>query len=100
MTAADAVLAATTATPCGRRVGHRSWTARPKLATTMLDYLDQLSVSQRPGTIQSTDTALRLFAEFVTIDDRRVGAARHVTRAHIEAYKRTLIAPRPPDGAG
>lgn len=98
MTAAETVLAATGA----------GWPARwtpvmdraPKLATTMLTYLDQLSVSQRPGTIQSTDTALRLFAGFVIDYDRRVGAARHVTRAHIEAYKRTLIAPRPPGGAG
>jgi len=28
----------------------------PRLGATMLTYLDQLAVSQRPGTIQSTDT--------------------------------------------
>ena len=38
----------------------------PRLGATMLTYLDQLAVSQRPGTIQSTDTALRLFAGFVS----------------------------------
>jgi site-specific recombinase XerD len=70
----------------------------PRLGATMLTYLDQLAVSQRPGTIQSTDTALRLFAGFVIDHDPRVRRARQVQRPHIEAYKLTLTTPRPPDG--
>ena len=61
----------------------------PRLGATMLAYLDQLAVSQRPGTIQSTDTALRLFAGFVVDHDGRVRSARQVQRRHIEAYKTT-----------
>ena len=57
----------------------------------MLAYLEQLAVSQRPATIQSTDTALRLFAGSVTDHDPRVRRARHVQRRHIEAYKTTLV---------
>jgi len=73
-------------------------TRAPRLGATMLAYLEQLAVSQRPATIQSTDTALRLFAGFVLDHDGRVRRARHVHRRRIEAYKTTLVAPRPPDG--
>ncbi len=70
-------------------------TARaPRLGATMLTYLDQLAVSQRPGTIQSTDTALRLFAGFVLDHDPRLRSVRQLQRRHIEAYKRTLATPR------
>ena len=68
----------------------------PRLGATMLTYLDQLAVSQRPGTIQSTDTALRLFAGFVIDHDPKVRSARQVQRRHIEAYKTTLTAPANP----
>jgi site-specific recombinase XerD len=70
----------------------------PRLGATMLAYLDQLAVSQRPATIQSTDTALRLFAFFVLDHDPKVRSARQVRRPHIEAYKITLTTPRAPDG--
>ncbi len=74
-------------------------TARaPRLGATMLTYLDQLAVSQRPGTIQSTDTALRLFAGFVLDHDPGLRSVRQVRRPHIEAYKRTLVEPRQPEG--
>ena len=74
-------------------------TARaPRLGATMLAYLDQLAVSQRPATIQSTDTALRLFAGFVLDHDPKLRSARQVQRRHIEAYKTTLVTPREPDG--
>jgi integrase len=70
-------------------------TRAPRLAATMLAYLDQLAVSQRPATIQSTDTALRLFAGFVLGHDPRVRRVRHVQRRHIEVYKTALTTPRP-----
>src|SRR5207342_1267766 len=54
--------------------------------------------SQRPATIQSTDTALRLFAGFVLDHDPKLRSARQVQRAHIEAYKTMLTTPREPDG--
>src|SRR6476660_274589 len=74
-------------------------TARaPRLGATMLTYLDQLAVSQRPATIQSTDTALRLFAGFVIDHDPKLRSARQLQRAHIEAYKTMLTTPREPDG--
>ena len=53
----------------------------------MLAYLDQLAVSQRPATIQSTDTALRLFASFVLDHDPKLRSVRQLQRRHIEAYK-------------
>ena len=64
----------------------------------MLAYLDQLAVSQRPATIQSTDTALRLFASFVLDHDPKLRSARQLQRRHIEAYKTTLTTPREPGG--
>jgi site-specific recombinase XerD len=69
-------------------------TRAPRLAATMLTYLDQLAVSQRPATVQSTDTALRLFASFVIDHDPKVRSVRQVQRRHIEAYKTTLTTPR------
>jgi site-specific recombinase XerD len=66
----------------------------PRLGTTMLAYLDQLAVSHRRATVQSTDSALRSFASFVLDRDGRVRSARQLQRRHIEAYMPTLITPR------
>jgi integrase len=70
----------------------------PRLGATMLAYLDQLAVSQRPATIQSTDTALRLFAGVVLDHDPKLRSVRQLQRHHIEAYKTMLKTPRKSDG--
>jgi integrase len=70
----------------------------PRLGATMLAYLEQLAVSHRPATIQSTDSALRLFASFVLDHDPKVRSVRQVHRRHVEAYKAVLTTPREQGG--
>ena len=62
-------------------------THAPVLAATARDYLDQISVTARPGTATSADIALRLFASWLIDHDPNVVALRHVNRRHIEHYK-------------
>jgi site-specific recombinase XerD len=64
--------------------------AAPTLAATMRRYLDQLSVSLRPASIQRTDTMLRGFAGYLAANHRDVTALVEVERRHIEAFKRYL----------
>lgn len=59
----------------------------PTMAATMVRYLDQLTVSARPGTVRAYDDTLRAFAGQITRHDpdcRSVAALEH---RHIEAHK-------------
>lgn len=62
-------------------------THAPVLAATARDYLDQISVTARPGTATSADIALRLFGSWLVDHDPNVVALRQVNRRHIEHYK-------------
>jgi hypothetical protein len=94
MTAVAAPLPAVTAPARWEPVMVRA----PRLGATMLAYLEQLAVSHRPATVQSTDSALRLFASVVIGHDPGVRSARQVQRRHIEAYKAMLTTPREQGG--
>ena len=59
----------------------------PQMVLTMLDYLDQIMVSQRPATVRSVNTDLRTFARFVIVHDPAVRCVAAVGRKHIEAFK-------------
>jgi integrase len=59
----------------------------PAMASTMATYLDQLSVSARPGTVAAFEIALRFFAGRVTEVDRWCVCVADVERRHIEDFK-------------
>ena len=60
----------------------------PQMASTMATYLDQLTVSARPGTVSAVDIALRFFAGRVTESDPFCVSVAAVERRHIEDFKR------------
>lgn len=64
----------------------------PLMAATMARYLDQLSVSARPGTVDAYELALRFLAGHLTSIDPRCVAVAGIERRHIEAHKRWLAA--------
>ena len=53
----------------------------------MLAYLDQITVSQRPNTVNAVETDLRLFAGFLIDHDPALAGAVDIERSHIEAFK-------------
>ncbi len=57
------------------------------MASTMATYLDQLSVSARPGTVAAFEIALRFFAGRVTEADRWCVSVADIERRHIEDFK-------------
>ena len=59
----------------------------PLMASTMAAYLDQLSVSARPGTVGAFDIALRFFAGRVTEADPTCVSVAVVERRHVEDFK-------------
>jgi site-specific recombinase XerD len=59
----------------------------PQMVLTMLAYLDQIAVSQRPATVVSVNTDLRTFARFVIDHDPTARCVADVNRKHIEAFK-------------
>ena len=61
--------------------------AAPLLAETMLAYLDQIAVSQRPNTVHAVETDLRLFAGFLLNHDPALTGAADIERSHVEAFK-------------
>ena len=62
------------------------------MAATMARYLDQLSVSARPGTVAAYELALRFFAgHLISIDPGCVTVAG-IGRHHIEAHKQWIAA--------
>jgi len=60
----------------------------PQMASTMATYLDQLTVSARPGTVGAFDIALRFFAGRVTEADPSCVSIAAVERHHVEDFKR------------
>lgn len=59
----------------------------PQLSVTCLRYLEQVSLSLRPGTVTRIEGQLREFACFLVHHDPEVHGAYDVTRRHIEDFK-------------
>jgi len=82
------------------RAGWAEITARaPRMAATMTEYLAQIAVSSRPGTVVAADLSLRCFAQHVLEVDPGCVRIADVTRRHVESYKLALAA-RPGKVAG
>jgi site-specific recombinase XerD len=64
----------------------------PQLAATMTAYLEQLTVSSRPRTVEAASRALRLFATHLVRADPACTAVAMVERRHVESYKLALAA--------
>jgi site-specific recombinase XerD len=64
----------------------------PQLAATMTAYLEQLTVSSRPGTVDAASLALRQFATHLTRTDPACTSVAAIARCHIESYKIALAA--------
>jgi site-specific recombinase XerD len=64
--------------------------AAPQLAATMRAYLEQMSLSLRPSSIEAIELTMRSFAGYLIDHHRRVRRLRHVRREHIEGYHRWL----------
>jgi integrase len=71
----------------------------PRLASTMVRYLDQLRVSARPSTLDAYDDALRMFAGHITLADPACTSVGAIDHRHIEAHK-TWMASRPGRSGG
>jgi integrase len=82
-------------------VPERSWeelaVRAPQMVTTMRSYLDQLTVSSRPSTVDAASLALRHLAAHVTESDPTCTSVAAIERHHVEAYKVALAA-RPGKG--
>ena len=63
----------------------------PGITTPMRRYLEQIGCVLRPGSVASTDGALRCFAAFLAEAAPGTSLAQ-ITRAHIEDYKPWLAA--------
>ena len=59
----------------------------PVLAATCCDYTEQISVTARPSTAEAVDRCLRIFADWLIVEDPNVIAFRQLNRKHIEAFK-------------
>ena len=64
----------------------------PQMAITMHAYLDQLTVSSRPSTVEAAGLALRHLAEHVTETHPECTSVAAIERRHIESYKLSLAA--------
>ena len=64
----------------------------PIMVATMRRYLDQLAVSLRPGSVETIDTTLRLFAQFAVDNYPDVRSVSNIGRIHIEGFKPWLAA--------
>lgn len=96
MSASDPVLHDLDVTIPQRAVKEFTWdqigAQAPVMAATMARYLDQLSVSARPGTVAAYELALRFFAgHLISIDPGCVTVAG-IGRHHIEAHKQWIAA--------
>ncbi len=80
----------------GRAVKEFTWNQiaaqAPVMASTMTRYLDQISVSARPGTVDAYELALRFFAGHLTTIDPVCVTVAKIGRHHIEAHKRWIAA--------
>ena len=64
----------------------------PQMAATMQAYLDQLTVSSRPGTVVAASLSLRHLAAHVADNDPTCTTVAAIERRHIESYKLALAA--------
>ncbi|MGI8728797.1 MAG: hypothetical protein ACR2LK_02175 [Solirubrobacteraceae bacterium] len=84
------------------RAADREWaaTARraPQLAATSRRYLDQITVSLAPRSVDAADNTLRLFVSFLDAEHPDVAAFADVGRDHIEGFKSWLRRRRAPSG--
>ena len=67
-------------------------TRAEQMASTMKNYLAQLAVSSRPGTVEAADLALRVFAGHLLETDPDCRCVADVSRHHIESFKLALSA--------
>jgi site-specific recombinase XerD len=82
-------------TPDKASVRAGQWvTVAPAMAATMHDYLAQLRLSLRPGTVRNAEATLREFARFLAEHDPAVTCVDEIDRRHVEAYK-AWLAERP-----
>jgi len=72
-------------------VRHRDWEVvvahAPQLALTGWRYIDQISLSLRPATVDVADNTLRCFAGYLVAAHVDVAGFVDVRRAHIESFK-------------
>jgi integrase len=64
----------------------------PQMVATMSAYLDQLSVSSRPSTVDAASLALRHLVAHITETDPTCTSVAAIERRHIESYKLALAA--------
>lgn len=65
-----------------------AWAAvPPRLAATLLGYIEQMRLSLRPSTMVRVEGVLREFAGWLAREAPDVGCVAQLRRAHIEAYK-------------
>ncbi len=64
----------------------------PTMIATMARYLEQLSVSARPSTVEATALALRDLATHLTQSDPGCRSVAAIERRHIESFKVALAA--------
>ena len=62
----------------------------PGLAATMTNYLAQIAISSRPGTVEAASLALRVFAGHLIETDAECTCVADITRSHIESFKLAL----------
>jgi integrase len=70
----------------------------PALADTATRYLDQISLSLRPGSVVVTDTTLRLFCQYLLAHHPDTRTFAEVGRPHVEGLKAWLSARPTPRG--
>ena len=71
-----------------------AWAAvAPRLAATLLGYIEQMRLSLRAATIVSLEGALREFAGWLVREAPEVSAVALLRRSHIENYKLHLAGP-------
>jgi hypothetical protein len=65
-----------------------AWAAvAPRLAATLLGYIEQMRLSLRAATMVSLEGALREFSGWLTRESPEVSAVAQLRRSHIENYK-------------
>jgi site-specific recombinase XerD len=62
----------------------------PQMVATITAYLEQISVSHRPASVQAYSLALRHLAAHLTATDPNCVSVADISRAHIEDYKLAL----------
>ncbi|MGH2721914.1 MAG: tyrosine-type recombinase/integrase [Actinomycetota bacterium] len=67
-------------------------TVAPRLAATLLGYIEQMRLSLRPGTMVRVEGVLREFACWLTANAPEVTSVADLRRRHIEAHKLYLAA--------